>query len=1487
MVTAAVPHRETSHQPVAIVGMGALFPGAGNLAEYWNNLVRGVDSVTDVPADRWDDTFYDPGARDHPRADAFYCRRGGFVEADIDPARFGIMPNSVDDIEPDQLIALRVAADAIDDAGGAGALPTDRSRIGVVLGRGGYLTPGLVRLDQQVRTAHQLVRTLGEIMPDLTGDQLEQVKEAFQAQLRPPTSDAAIGLVPNLSASRIANRLDLRGPAYTVDAACASSLVAVDQAIAELASGRCDMMLAGGVHHCHDVTLWSVFSQLGALSPAQQIRPFDARADGVLIGEGTGIIALKRLADAERDGDRVYAVIAGTGVASDGRTASLFNPDPSGQVTAVQRAWEAAALDPTAPGAIGLLEAHGTGTVAGDTAELSTLAEVFGPHADSEHQPVLGTVKSMIGHAMPAAGAAGIIKAALALHHRTLLPTLHCEQPHPMLAGSRFAPIAEARPWQQHASGQARRAGVNAFGFGGINAHIILEEAPVRATTITVREPRRILRIAAPTAADLAAALDVPDADLLATPATGSGPARIAIDEPTPKRLGLARKAVARGVPWRGRSSMWFTPAPLLGPGGGKVAMVFPGLEADFAPDVTEVARELGMQLGGNSMSTEQIGAHGAAVFQLGRVLHRALAERGVTAGALAGHSVGEWSAMTQGGMFDKAEIDTFLDRFDPASITVPGVEFAVIGTTAARVREALRDCPRVVLSHDNAPNQSMVCGPGKAVTALVEQFRAEGIISQVLPFQSGFHTPMLIPFLEPIIRDLDALTIRAATVPVWSANTTEPFPAAPIEIRAIYLRHLVETVRFRELITRMHDAGNSVFIQMGTGQVSALIGDILQDREHLAIPAHTAKASAADQLDRVLAALWVEGHRTGAEAPVARQGRRMAIAMGGPLVSIPMAQRSGLALHRRQPLAGAIDTSPPAAPAASAWGAEFSALIADTQRVAQELMTAASAPRAARPAAPRPQPPMPQPPEQQPPAQQPPRPSRTTLEVSLDAMPYLIDHSFFKMPEGWPIDEDRWPVVPATTLVHHMMEHASSSAPGRVPVALADVRFQKWLPVIPSATVPIIVEPENSTTVTVTLQGHARARIALDGQYPAQPAKWHIDPSTEQPPTDEAPELYTRRWMFHGPQCQGVTELTAIGDRHVRGLLRAPAAPGALLDNAGQLLGYWVQTTMTDRSTVFPVGMDRIEFHGHHPAPGSIVECTILIREVTHQFITADIQMIADGAVWAQITGWQDRRFDSNPAIRATDCEPEHNTLATLHQEGWAEVAEMWPDLATRELVVRKMLGAPERDQYEAVPPRRKRQWLLGRIAAKDAIRQLLWRTAAAGIFPQEIEIGNEPGGAPFATGTHGRSLPPLTLSIAHCAELGVAIAASSPCGVDVEEVLERDTTTENAALTEHERGLLDTLASSADRALWFTRFWTAKEAVAKMARTGLDGAPKQFEVITASPDSLIVRHLGIDHPVRTTVTRNPLPLPPRTYVVAWTDQSGTSHTDEGTQNP
>ena len=369
---------------VAIVGMAAVFPGAPDLGTYWSNITTGVDAITDVPASRWDPCYYDPEAAVTRRGDRLYCRRGGFVhQVSFDPTRYGIMPTTVEGAEPDQLLALHAATEALADAGGEHRLG-DRSRVGVIIGRGAYLTPGLARLDQRTRTANQLVTTLRELFPDLGETELDRVRTAFQSRLGPQRPEAAIDLVPNLVASRVANRLDLAGPAYTIDAACASSLIAIDHAVTELTSGRCDLVLAGGVHHCHDITLWSVFSQLGALSPSQRIRPFHRGADGILIGEGTGMVVLKRLSDASDD--RIYAVIRGTGMASDGRAASLMSPRAEGQVRAIERAWEAAALDPREPGALGLLEAHGTATSTGDKTELTL------------HQAIFETVEACNGH---------------------------------------------------------------------------------------------------------------------------------------------------------------------------------------------------------------------------------------------------------------------------------------------------------------------------------------------------------------------------------------------------------------------------------------------------------------------------------------------------------------------------------------------------------------------------------------------------------------------------------------------------------------------------------------------------------------------------------------------------------------------------------------------------------------------------------------------------------------------------------------------------------------------------------------------------------------------------------------------------------------------------------------------------------------------------------------------------------------------------------
>ena len=1504
--------------PVAIVGMSVLLPGAADLDAYWRNLLGGMDAISEVPDGRWDADYYRPDSASGPAvADQVYCRRGGFVDelAEVEVTRFGIMPNSVPGTEPDQLIALHVAAAALADAGGESRLP-DRQRVGVVLGRGGYLTPGLVRLDQRVRTAGQLVRTLGELLPDLDPGQLDRIRTAFTERLGPDSPESVIGLVPNLAASRVANRLDLRGPAYTVDAACASSLIAVDQAVTELAAGRCDLMLAGGVHHCHDITLWSVFSQLRALSPSQRIRPFHRDADGILIGEGTGVVVLKRLADAERDGDRIYAVIRGTGVSSDGRAASLVNPDSTGQTHAVRQAWEAAGLDPALPNSIGLLEAHGTATPAGDGAELATLAEVFGDTGTSDGRAVIGSVKSMIGHTMPAAGVAGLVKAALAVHHGMLLPTLHCDDPHPALAATRFRPLEKAAPWETTPEQPVRRAAVNAFGFGGINAHVVLEEAPgarasrsagaadqpertnTPARTASVVEPERVLMLAADSPDALAALLDADDSALLAahnSPAT-TGRSRLGIVAPDAKRLALARRAVAKGRAWQGRSDVWFTPSPLIGPGEGKLAFVFPGLEGDFSPRVEDVAAHFGLRENRSATPAQvgDVGRHGFDVVGVGRLLDAALRKMGVVPDAVAGHSVGEWTAMTAAGVYSPDEVSDFMEAFDPDSVTVPGLAFGAIGAPAGRVLAALAaDWPDagIVLSHDNAPGQSMVCGPDKAVDEFVRSFRAQGVLSQVLPFQSGFHTPMLKPYLAPIEEATNRFRLHPPTVPLWSGTTASPYPSDEKAVRALFIRHLLEPVRFRQLVEAMYAAGHRAFVQVGTGQLGSLIDATLSGRDHLVVAANSPHRSGLAQLRRVGMALWAAGGTTDpvALAPLKPAPRRerppVRLDMGGALVSLEAPTLVKLRAELRTPAAtntptlaalSPLDALTERFPAA----AELHALMRDTADTAARLISAGSRRTATTAPAPRIV-------AAAPPA--PPREWQTTVHVSPESMPYLMDHCFFPQRPNWPDVADRWPVVPATTIVQHIIEAAERAAPGMRAVAVHEARFDRWLTATPSVDVPVKVVTQSPDRLAVAFGPHARGVVELAPAHAVSPPPHpRPDPTTERVPDHTAAHLYDERWMFHGPAFQGVTELTAIGDRHVRGVITTPPAPGALLDNVGQILGYWIMATRTERTVVFPVGMREMRFYGPHPRPGTEVECLVRITSLTDTALEADVQLTVDGVVWAELTGWQDRRFDNDPQTKPVERFPERNTLSEARPGGRTLLNERWPDLASRDLIMRNSLNSVERSQYAEHPPRGRRQWLLGRIAVKDAVRQWLWGHGEGPVFPAEIRVHNDESGRPYVTGLHGRTLPPLDVSLAHRAEAAVAIvrphAPGPGPGIDIEEVVERPPSTLTTALGEEELALLRAqLAATGEcEALWFARFWAAKEAVAKAEGTGFRGRPRDFAVFQVASGSrlLVSGRLERAYTVHYEPAGNPPNLPDRTYVVAWT--TGPAHEEE-----
>ena len=314
---------------------------------------------------------------------------------------------------------------------------------------------------------------LAALHPEWSQADREAIADDLRASLPPFEAATIPGQLTNATAGRLAHRLDLSGASFVVDAASASSLVALDLAMRALESRRADLAIAGGVYLEADVDFPLVFRQLNALSRSGTARPFGADADGMLPGEGVGVVVLKRRRDAERDGDRIYAVVQGVGLASDGRGQGLAAPSARGHARAMRRAYRRAGIDPAT---VTLVEGHGLGVPAADRAELRASNAVF--PAPAHGQRFLGAVSSMIGHAMPAAGMAGLIKTALALFHRVLPPTLHAEQPHPLLdrPDSPFALNPAARPWIHADPDAPRRAGVNAFGFAGINAHAVLEE---------------------------------------------------------------------------------------------------------------------------------------------------------------------------------------------------------------------------------------------------------------------------------------------------------------------------------------------------------------------------------------------------------------------------------------------------------------------------------------------------------------------------------------------------------------------------------------------------------------------------------------------------------------------------------------------------------------------------------------------------------------------------------------------------------------------------------------------------------------------------------------------------------------------------------------------------------------------------------------------------------------------------------------------------
>ena len=456
--------------PLAIVGLDAIFPGSSDGAGYWRSVFAGTDHLRDVPESHWlIDDYYDP---DPTARDKTYGRRGGFLdEVEFEPLQWGIPPSIIPSTDTSQLLALIVAQRVLDDATAGKFREMDRSRISVILGvTGGQELLGSMVARLQRPVWERALRESGVAEPQVQG-----AVERILAHYVEWQESTFPGLLGNVVAGRIANRLDLGGTNCITDAACASSISALAMAASELYLGDSDLVITGGVDTMNDVFMYMCFSKTPALSPTGDCRPFSAAADGTMLGEGLGMIALKRLEDAERDGDAIYCVVRGIGSSSDGHATSVYAPLSTGQARAIRRAYDVAGFGPET---VELVEAHGTGTIAGDAAEAEGLRTVFEDGGRRDGQwCALGSVKALIGHTKSAAGAAGMIKAILALRHRAIPPQPKTDQLNPALEHepSPFYVPTAARPWVRGRDHE-RRAGVSSFGFGGSNFHVALSE---------------------------------------------------------------------------------------------------------------------------------------------------------------------------------------------------------------------------------------------------------------------------------------------------------------------------------------------------------------------------------------------------------------------------------------------------------------------------------------------------------------------------------------------------------------------------------------------------------------------------------------------------------------------------------------------------------------------------------------------------------------------------------------------------------------------------------------------------------------------------------------------------------------------------------------------------------------------------------------------------------------------------------------------------
>ncbi len=1544
-------------EPIAIIGMACLFPQAPDLASFWQNIVGGVDAVSE-PAPAWDAERYLQSGR-------IKTAFGGYLKElfRFDPREFGIMPNSLDGGEPDQFLALRIARDALADAGYLN--DHDHRDTGIVLGHSTYLHRGQGAILQNTLVLDQTMELLAAVCPAIEAGQLAEIRALMRSKLPPSNADIAAALVPNVMTGRIANRLNLKGPNYLLDAACSSSLLAVNAAIDELRSGRSSMMLAGGVNASLPAEVAVIFTQLGALSGRGKVRPFSTGSDGTLLGEGLGVVVLKRLSEAMADGDRVYAVVRGVGQASDGRGHGLLAPSVDGETLAIRRAYDSTGVDPAT---VSLVEAHGTGIPLGDKTEIAALKNVFGERQTAQGSIAIGSVKSMISHCIPAAGIAGLIKTALALHHRVLPPTL-CETVNPELgiAATPFYVNTEAGPWIGRL-GSVRRAGIDSFGFGGINVHAIVEEAPPAAKRPDrcTPWPAELVVLSAASPAALIEKLD----DLVLSLARHQGTPLAAIaaalaraDLGEPCRLALVAKdakALAKSVElaltrlrdkpaarWSLRSGAFYGSAPDTG----KLAFLFPGEGSQYTNMLADLAMCFGevqvwldfwhslyAQAAGDNRtdiafphaselddaSRKRLDARlhdmdvgSEAVFVAGMAMHSLLRFLGIEPDVMMGHSSGESAALAASGAVPAEtplelaafvrELNAVYERVLGEGKIPTGALLAVGALPAAEVQAHIAaTASEVVIAMDNCANQLVLYGAPEAIVALRTVLSGAGAICLPMPFDRGYHTPDFSDVSAAFLAFYGSIKLRTPKVPLYSCASVKLFPGSATGVRKLAAAQWSQKVRFRETIEQMVADGVDCFVEVGpSGNLTAFVNDIPAGKEQTAIASNLRRRNGVEQLLTTLGQLYASGRPVRLRALF--DGRRIAaldlalpvdahpygvlLDNTMPVIRYSAADREAL---RKLTDTGATWTAeagvetrvivtpePQSAPSADTAPlietdsrAEVMAEYFDVMRgfLEQQRAVVDSWQRQAVETTSGEADVVTDLPFLSEVLEQSERHIVARCDLSL-ADNFLRSHVLSGPVSAVDAELSGLACVPLMVSVEIMAEACSALAGGASPQVIENVHAFDWIALDDdAATLEVRAELVDSR------RSLYRATI-LNGTETVVTADFCFEPTwclEALPPLGvsrtsvwSGPELYTTG-MFHGPVFQSVRDIAGwneagidaeLSEVGLQDFFEVGSTPRlvlnpVLLDAVGQVAAYWVAQKAGVDFNCFPSTIERIELYSPCPAdlPGLSMKARQRPLDGSAGEMSAprswDFECLdASGAPLLRVGKLVNVFFAVPHTFYEVRRDPLRGLLGAASAARSPVGVSLWEvphydeDFCAQSsaiflrILAHALLGYEERAEWRALvgPVRRKREWLFGRAAVKEAVRMALLQQTGELLHPSDIAVLHDDLGAPFVDGWWRGSLaeaPQVSLSHTERACLVAVAASDSPVGVDFEDLGRiRQPELMIGILTDTERATVEGLTGAAleERLL---RLWCAKEAAAKYLGIGLQGQPAAFEV-------------------------------------------------------